>query len=261
MHLAAHETETLAELGQKITTIAQSLYDGLVLEAPEVTLQACDDIFSNAPNSRLYFVQSGQVYCRFAGKPTLMFSRGDILGLTRMLSLPGGTYYCDESVVLQPCDRDTLINYVCSEQSLQKLWSYFLVAQLSWLQQALAQEIRKEFQPSAGFLRYSAGETIIRQGDEADLVYSLIDGSADAVCDGVTVGEVRSDEIFGALAVFTGQKRIASIVARTDCTVLTVKKDEFIELVEHQPHICIGLIEEMAEKIKLLNSQLASCTA
>lgn len=261
MHLAAHENDTLAELGQKITTIAQSLYDGLKLDDAAITLQACDDIFSGTPNSQLYFVQSGQVYLQQEDKPTLMCSRGDILGLSRMLSLPAGTYYCDETVILQPCDRDTLINHVCSDESLQKLWSYFLVAQLSWMQQALAQQMRKEFQPSAGFLRYSAGDTIIKQGDDADLVYSLIDGSADAVCDGVVVGDIRSDEIFGALAVFTGQKRMASVVARTDCTVLTVKKDEFIALVEHQPHICIGLIEEMAEKIKLLNRQLATTTA
>ena len=31
---------------------------------------------------------------------------------------------------------------------------------------------------------------------------------------------------------------------------------EFIALIEHQPQICLGLIEEMAAKINQLNSQL-----
>ncbi|WP_020208317.1 Crp/Fnr family transcriptional regulator [Gilvimarinus chinensis] len=257
MHLAAHESDSLTELGLKITSIAQSLHDGLKLDATTVFKQASTDLFANTPTSQLYLVRSGQIYFSIENKPTLIFSRGDIIGLTRMLSLPGGTYHCDETVELQPCDRDTLIHHVCSDESLQKLWSYFLVAQLSWLQQALAQEIRKEFQPNAGFLRYSAGDTIIQQGDDADLVYTLLEGSAQAVCDGVIVGDILRDEIFGALAVFTGQKRIASVTAKTDCTVLTVKKEEFIQLVEHQPHICIGLIEEMAQKIKSLNNQLS----
>jgi CRP-like cAMP-binding protein len=121
---------------------------------------------------------------------------------------------------------------------------------------AFAQELRSEFQPSAGFMHYRAGETIIQQGSVAHKVYTLLEGSADAVCDGVKVGEIHSNEIFGALAVFTRQPRIASVIATSDCTVLAVRKEEFITLVEHQPHICLGLIEEMAAKINQLNNQL-----
>lgn len=107
-----------------------------------------------------------------------------------------------------------------------------------------------------GFVHYNAGETIIAQGDDADLVYTLIDGHADALCDGVKVGEIHQNEIFGALAVFTRQPRIASVVARTDCTVMMVNKDDFIQLIYEQPQISVGLIEEMAAKINELNNQL-----
>ena len=105
-------------------------------------------------------------------------------------------------------------------------------------------------------MHYQAGETIIHQGDTADRVYTLLEGSADALCDGVKVGEVHPNEIFGALAVFTRQPRMASVVATSDCTLLAVRKEEFIELIEHQPQICLGLIEEMAAKINQLNGQL-----
>lgn len=110
--------------------------------------------------------------------------------------------------------------------------------------------------PQRGFSNYAAGETIIAQGDTADLVYTLIEGSADALCDGVKVGEIHQNEIFGALAVFTRQKRIASVVAKTDCTVMMVNKDDFVQLIYEQPHLSIGLIEEMAAKINELNNQL-----
>src|SRR5690606_38374202 len=125
-------------------------------------------------------------------------------------------------------------------------------AQLSWYQQCLAQEIRSDYQPNAGFMHFKSGDMIITQGDEAEWVYTLLEGTAEALCDGVKVGDIHPDEIFGALAVFTRQKRMASVVATSDCTVLTVRKHEFIELIEHQPHICIGLIEEMAAKINQL---------
>jgi CRP/FNR family transcriptional regulator, cyclic AMP receptor protein len=113
-----------------------------------------------------------------------------------------------------------------------------------------------DFTPNRGFSDFAPGETIINQGDAADLVYTLIEGKADAICDGVKVGEIHQNEIFGALAVFTRQPRIASVVARTDCTVMMVNKDDFVQLIFEQPQISVGLIEEMAAKINELNSQI-----
>lgn len=115
---------------------------------------------------------------------------------------------------------------------------------------------RNDFTP--GFSNFAPGDTIINQGDNADLVYTLIEGHADAVCDGVKVGEIHQNEIFGALAVFTGQPRIASVVARTECTVMMVNKDDFVQLIYQQPQISVGVIEEMAAKINELNSQILS---
>lgn len=157
---------------------------------------------------------------------------------------------------LQPYERDDLIAHVNKDSKSQKNWAYYLGCHLAFYQQALAQEIRAEFQPHAGFLEFNKGETIITQGDEADKVYTLLEGSADAICNGVKVGEINANEIFGTLAVFTRQTRIASVIATSGCTVLAVRKEEFVELIDHQPQICIGLIEEMAAKINQLNTQL-----
>ncbi|WP_041522784.1 cyclic nucleotide-binding domain-containing protein [Gilvimarinus agarilyticus] len=256
MHLPTNHTESLAELSQRIRDIASEIFTTLTPSADEITLPASDDLFAEQKNSQVFLLRAGQVQCQMAAKTIVCCEPGDLLGLPRTLSLPSAVFSASEAITVQPIERDELINHICSDANRQKLWSYYLIARLSWYQQALALEIRKEFHPNAGFLHFKSGDTIIRQGDEADLVYTLLEGHADAVCDGVTVGKINRDEIFGALAVFTGQRRMADVVASSDCTVLTVRKEEFIELVEHQPHICIGLIEEMADKIKGLNSQL-----
>lgn len=260
MQLPAHELDTLTDLGQKITSITRSLLEDLDTSAKPITLPASRQLFTNASPATVYVIQDGQINCDMNGKRVVIYERGDLIGLPRMLNLPSGQFSSDDSVTVVPIEREQLISHVTGNDSLQKLWSYYLVSLISWYQLALSQEIRKEFQPSAGFLHFAAGDTIIHQGDDADLVYTLLEGSAEAFCDGVKVGQVLNDEIFGALAVFTGQKRMASVIASSDCTVLTVRKEEFIELVEHQPHICIGLIEEMAEKIKQLNHQLSQVT-
>lgn len=120
----------------------------------------------------------------------------------------------------------------------------------------MSESFSEEVSPQRGFSNFAAGETIIQQGDPADLVYTLIEGSADALRDGIKVGEIHQNEIFGALAVFARQTRLASVVARTDCTVMMVNKDDFIQLIYEQPQLSIGLIEEMAAKINELNTQL-----
>src|SRR5690625_7407618 len=105
-------------------------------------------------------------------------------------------------------------------------------------------------------MHFSAGETIIAQGAEADRVFTLLEGKAEALRDGVKLGEVHADEIFGALAVFTRQRRMASVVAISDCTVLAVPRDEVIDLVELEPQIGVGLMEEMASKFNESNNPL-----
>lgn len=256
MQLPHSQTEALTELALTIRGITANLLNDFAYSENAMTVPGTADVLSHHPNTRLLLLQEGHVNCHLDGKLICRYEPGDLLGLGRVLSLPGGILSSDEAIVVQPLERDALIAHIGADESLVKIWSYYLIAQLSWHQQCLAQEIRSDYQPNAGFMHFKSGDTIITQGDEAELVYTLLEGTAEALCDGVKVGDIHPDEIFGALAVFTRQKRMASVVATSDCTVLTVRKHEFIELIEHQPHICVGLIEEMASKINQLNGQL-----
>lgn len=261
MHLPSKQSDTITDLAVKLRGLTEVLLTQLSPSGEPVTVDQSDDLFVGQTHTGLLYVTDGQVECRVNGKIITFFEQGDLLGLPRSLSLPDGQFSCTSPVILTPYDRDDLVNHVNADPRLQKHWAYYLLCQMSFYQQALAQEIRTEFQPTAGFMHFRTGETIIQQGALADKVYTLLEGSADAICDGIKVGEVHADEIFGALAVFTRQRRIASVVATSDCTVLAVRKEEFIDLIDHQPQICLGLIEEMAAKINQLNNQLLALSA
>jgi len=256
MHLPTKQSDSITDIAIKSRSLTELFLQNLLPSGAPIEFNASNDVFALQPNTRLFLINEGQVFYRVRGKLVAILEEGDLIGLTRSLSLNEGSFSCQEPTQLIPYERDELIAHVNSDVRLQKNWTHYLVCNIAFYQQALTQEIRAEFQPQAGFLHYEAGETIIRQGDEADKVYTLLEGSADAVCDGVKVGEVNTNEIFGALAVFTRQTRIASVIAVTDCTVLAVRKEEFVDLIDHQPQICLGLIEEMASKINQLNNQL-----
>ncbi len=256
MHLPTKQSDSISDIAIKSRSLTELFLQNLLPVGNPLEITVSNDIFANQPNTRLLLITEGQVFYRVRGKLVAILEEGDLLGLTRSLNLNDGVFSCIDNVQLLPYERDELIAHVNSDIKLQKNWAHYLVCNIAFYQQALAQEIRAEFQPQAGFIHFQQGEVIIQQGDEADKVYTLLDGSADAVCDGVKVGEVNTNEIFGALAVFTRQPRIASVIATSDCTVLAVRKEEFVDLIDHQPQICMGLIEEMASKINQLNNQL-----
>jgi len=261
MHLPSKQSDQLNNLAIKCRALTEVLITELEPSGDAFTLDKSADIFAALPPTQLLLVTDGQISCRANNKLQALFEAGDLLGLARSLNLPEGIYGCDAPVTLMPYDRDDLVAHVNQNEKLQKNWAYYLLALTSFYRQALAQEMRSEYQPTAGFMHFRSGETIIQQGTMADRVYTLLEGTADALCDGVKVGEIHADEIFGALAVFTRQERIASVVASSDCTVLAVRKEEFIDLIDHQPQICVSLIEEMAAKINQLNTQLLHLSA
>ena len=256
MHLPTKQSELMSELAAKLRGLTELLCTQVTPADDPFSIAACSDIFADIPPTRTLLIIEGQVDYYLHNKLVMRFEEGDLLGLPRTLNLPQGQFSCDSPVKLQAYERDALVEQANSDLKSQRNWAYLLLCSISFYEQALTQELRAEFQPSAGFLHFRSGETIINQGDLADRVYTLLEGTADAVCDNVKVGEINPNEIFGALAVFTRQPRMASVVASSDCTVLAVRQEEFITLIEHQPHICLGLIEEMAAKINQLNTQL-----
>lgn len=256
MYLPTKQSDLMSELAAKLRGLTELLCTPVAPADEPFTISASSDIFADIPPTRTLLVVEGQVDYYLHNKLVMHFEEGDLLGLPRSLNLPQGQFSCKEPVTLLAYERDALVAQANSDLKSQRNWAYLLLSTISYYEQALTQELRSEFQPSAGFLHFRAGETIINQGDIADRVYTLLEGAADAVCDGVKVGDIHANEIFGALAVFTRQPRIASVIASSDCTVLAVRKEEFIALIEHQPQICLGLIEEMAAKINQLNNQL-----
>lgn len=257
MHLPTKQSDSITDIAIKSRSLTELLLRNLLPAGNPIECDLSNDIFEGQLNTRLFLIAGGQVFYRVRGKLIAVLEEGDLVGLTRSLNLNEGLFGCIEPVTLIPYERDDVIDHVNSDPKLQKNWAHYLIANIAFYQQSLAQEIRAEFQPQAGFVHFNEGEIIIQQGDVADKVYTLLDGSADAICDGVKVGEINANEIFGALAVFTRQNRMASVVATSDCSVLAVRKEEFVDLIDHQPQICMGLIEEMATKINQLNNQLA----
>ena len=256
MYLPDNQTPQLNELADQLRQLTRQLFAGFEPAGPVQTLDHAADLLEGRPATCLLLLKSGQVQAHHKGKLVYIAEAGDLLGLSRSLQLPHYTLAAEDPVTLVPFEREQLMAHIQADTRRQDLWTHYLLSLACFYREGMASEMGSHFQPVTGFQQFSSGDTIIRQGEEADLVFTMLEGSADAIVDGVKVGEIHAEEIFGAMAVFTRQPRSASVVATGECSVMAVRKEDFIDLIEHQPRICADLIEEMANKINQLNNQV-----
>mgnify|MGYP000035344671 FL=1 len=254
MYLPHKQSDTITDCAAQLDEAGAELMASLSPCGAPVNHNTNHDLLAESDNQTVWLITDGEAYYRVGGKQVVRLSAGDLIGLPT-LDCEHGVYGTTGPLTMEPYRLADITGRHPTR------FIRYLICANAFHRAALAQEIRAEFQPSAGFMHFQAGETIIQQGAEADRVYTLLEGEAHALRDGVKVGEIQADEIFGALAVFTRQKRMASVVAVSDCTVLAVRKEEFADLVELQPQICLGLVEELAAKINQLNGQLLASQA
>jgi len=244
------------ETSPRLQQLARELLEGFTNDQPLVTFENLDNLYEQYDEDTLFLVQDGIINLSSNDTSILSYEEGDLIGISQSFHQPSLTLSTDGYVELQPINRDDFLLHIYADKRRQHCWSHYLVTLNSMLTNQLAEITRDQVKPVAGFMNFSAGETIIRQGDDADMVYTIISGSADVIVDGVNVGQLGEDEVVGAMAVFTKEKRSASVVAVTPCTVMAVPEKDFAVLIEAQPQAALNLIENLARRISIMNQQL-----
>lgn len=256
MHLQGQSSIAMERLTARLQQLSSALLEGFELESETLTLEGIDDLYEHYDRDQLFLVQDGVLHWHHEGHNLVSFHEGSLVGLLHAFDFPSPQMRADEFVQLTPINRDKFLLHIYSNKRLQHYWSHYLLCQNALLLDYLSQSFKENIRPTAGFQNLNAGDVIIQQGDQADIVYTIISGEAEAMVDGVKVGDISEGEVFGAMAVFTGQPRSASVVARTACTVMAVPKDDFVLLIQAQPQAALNLIETLANKITELNQQL-----
>jgi signal-transduction protein with cAMP-binding, CBS, and nucleotidyltransferase domain len=256
MYLPGKPHEATELLSARMQQLTKGLLDGFPIEQEPLSLEGIDDLYQHFDNTQIFLITDGILHLAHDGQNIVSFDEGDLIGFTRAFDLPFPTLRAEEFVELKLIDRDSLLHHIYSDKRRQHYWSHFLMCQNSILLNHLAELSREQTRTTAGFQNFQAGDVIIKEGDEAEHVYTIISGEADVFADGVKVGKIGVEEVFGAMAVFTGEKRSATVQARTACTIMAVPQNEFVHLIKAQPQAAVNLIENLARRIVALNHQV-----
>jgi small-conductance mechanosensitive channel/CRP-like cAMP-binding protein len=100
--------------------------------------------------------------------------------------------------------------------------------------------------------RYTAGEALVRQGDEGRSLFVVRTG--DVRVERTDAGSVRElarlgpGSFFGEMSLLTGEPRSASVVAATEVEVVVVEKGAFSTLLQDDGHLARALSEALEER-------------
>lgn len=119
-------------------------------------------------------------------------------------------------------------------------------------------------------VRYRRNETIIRQGDLADCLYFLTEGSVDVRIstenDGTAthLSTIDAGNAFGELALLGQQHRSANVVAATDVSVLRLEASRFDDLCASEPRIreklLIAVGRSLSDRLRRANMAIGALT-
>jgi len=256
MYLPGKPHEAIESLSARMQQLTKGLLDGFPMDQEPLPLEGIDDIYQHFDKDKIFLVTDGMLHLSHNGENIVSFDEGDLIGFAQSFDLPFPVLRADEFVEVQLIDRDAFLRHIYSDKRRQHYWSHYLLCQNSMMMNHVARLTQEQTRPAAGFQNCQPGDVIIKEGDEAEHVYTIISGEADVFADGIKVGEIGVDEVFGAMAVFTGEKRSATVQARTACTIMAVPQADFVHLIEAQPKAAVNLIDNLARRIVAMNQQL-----
>lgn len=118
---------------------------------------------------------------------------------------------------------------------------------------------------SAAIHRYGVGETLVRQGDQGESLFTIKSGRVrvevrNDAGQPTTVAELGPDDFFGEMSLLTGEPRSASVIAQTETEVVVVDKADFAAVLVADATIVEALSLALEDRLRHLNRLAAADT-
>jgi CRP/FNR family transcriptional regulator, cyclic AMP receptor protein len=102
---------------------------------------------------------------------------------------------------------------------------------------------------SCAELEVEAGTVLLREGDFGHAVFAIRAGTADVVHDGAVINTLGPGDYLGEVAVLSGGRRSASVVATSPLKLVTIFNREIWRLEREAPEVASVLRETIAARV------------
>lgn len=115
----------------------------------------------------------------------------------------------------------------------------------------LLDRLEDELDESA-HIRYPAGKVIIQEGQSGIFMYVVLKGTVEVAVQNSVVGKIERGGIFGEMALITREERVANAIAVTDCELLAISRNVFLELVCTNPKFTVLLLGAVGNRARFM---------
>ncbi len=103
-------------------------------------------------------------------------------------------------------------------------------------------------------IRYPAGKVIMQEGQTGVLMYVVLQGTVEIAVHNNVVGRIARGGMFGEMALIARTERVASAIAKTDCVLLAISRNVFLDLVCSNPKFAVSLLSAVGNRARFMAS-------
>jgi CRP-like cAMP-binding protein len=108
---------------------------------------------------------------------------------------------------------------------------------------------------SQTMVRYERNKTIVTEGQAGVLMYVVVEGKVAVSIKGKLVERIGPGGVFGEMALVDRTPRLASVVTETDCGLLAIGRNTFLDLVRASPDFAVSLLNAVGERARFIASR------
>ena len=120
-------------------------------------------------------------------------------------------------------------------------------------------DVLSEIAEKSRILRFGKGEVLIREGEEGDRMYQVVEGhlavyKVDQDTQEINITTLKRNDIIGEMGVFSGKKRSANVKAIDECILLEIEREDISPVIHREPEILEVLAKIIQERQASLNA-------
>jgi CRP/FNR family cyclic AMP-dependent transcriptional regulator len=103
-------------------------------------------------------------------------------------------------------------------------------------------------------VRYERNKTIVTEGQPGLLMYVIVEGRVAVSIQGKLVEKIGPGGVFGEMALVDRAPRLATVVSETDCGLLAIGRNTFLDLIKASPDFAVSLLSAVGERARFIAS-------
>jgi len=245
--------ESCIALWQECRSLVPHLLKNCTVKSTDLSI---DDNPIDPQTKSVYLIKQGEINETFDGQLIVIHEEGDLVNADALSHLKVTAYETDFPTIVDEYDGQQFMDAIASDKTKFQIWNRYLSCLSQSYQLLMCHFSRQDIDYLPEFREYKKGDIIIKEDTEGNEVFTLLKGTVKVTRNNEEVGEIKQDEIFGAIAALTHTKRTATIIATSNCDTFVATSENFRSILATRPDIVQKLIQDMARTIVSSNERI-----